>query len=287
METLTGIYMGIVINTIPDPEKRLRVQVYIPHLSTRVFENWDQDLNDRYIRNPLEMPIETQIKLSQSLPWAECAAPLWGGGTPVNLNPVTQRITINGGISLRKPGELDEEIENENEWNVAVLKRRKRIHSTAISPIDTSIAIMDNSYNNASHIDGKPYRISHSSHINGDGMEKRYPYYPYKDPDWNDGEERALPLQEQSMRGDKILAEAVFDEIQISYENDEKTLLVQQQDYIGWAAKPTDIGTTGSPNGMFSVPAYGSKVWVYFIHGDYQRPVYFANVIEQTTGISV
>ena len=287
METLTGIYMGIVVNTIPDPERRLRVQIYIPHLSTRLFENWDQSLIDRYLRNPLEMPVDVQIRLSHTLPWAECAAPLWGGGTPVNINPVTQRISVNGGISLRKPGELDEEIKNENEWNVAILRRRKRIHSTAISPIDSVISLMDNSYNNASHIDGKPTEASHSNHINGSGMEQKHSYYPYVDADWNTGEERALPLKEPSMRGSKTLFEAVSEEIPVVYDNDEKTHLVQQQDYIGWAAKPSDIGTTGSPNGMFSVPSYGAKVWVYFIHGDYQRPVYFANVIEQTTGISV
>lgn len=282
METLTGIYMGIVVNTIPDPERRLRVQVYIPHLSSRIFIGWDQGLIDRYIRNLFEMPIETQMHLSQTLPWAECAAPLWGGGTPINFNAPTQRITINGGISLKKP-KPEEKIENPNPWNVAILDRRKRIHTMAIAPIDATVCIMDNCYNNASFVNGKEDFDSHEKAAKGTEIEKSNKYYPYKVPDWNDSDERAQVPEERKMKGSGPLNGASTPQSQ----EDGKTTLVQQLDYIGWGSKPTDIGTTGSPNGMFSVPALGAKVWVFFIHGDFQRPVYFANVIEQTTGISV
>lgn len=46
----------------------------------------------------------------------------------------------------------------------------------------------------------------------------------------------------------------------------------------------TTIGGNGSPNGMFSVPAFGSKVWVFFYDGDVQKPIYFASVIEPSSG---
>jgi hypothetical protein len=39
---------------------------------------------------------------------------------------------------------------------------------------------------------------------------------------------------------------------------------------------PTNIGTPGSAVGSFSTPNAGSKVWVFFLGGDIQRPVYFA-----------
>jgi len=37
----------------------------------------------------------------------------------------------------------------------------------------------------------------------------------------------------------------------------------------------------GSPNGFFSKPVVGAKVWVFFHGGDIQRPVYFASVLER------
>jgi hypothetical protein len=40
--------------------------------------------------------------------------------------------------------------------------------------------------------------------------------------------------------------------------------------------EPSNVGTTGSPVGTFSTPNGGTKVWVFFMGGDIQRPVYFA-----------
>lgn len=40
------------------------------------------------------------------------------------------------------------------------------------------------------------------------------------------------------------------------------------------------IGHFGSANGVASIPAVGSKVWVFFLGGDPQRPVYFAQVAD-------
>lgn len=38
----------------------------------------------------------------------------------------------------------------------------------------------------------------------------------------------------------------------------------------------SNVGTPGSPVGTFSTPNAGTKVWVFFMGGDVQRPVYFA-----------
>jgi len=39
---------------------------------------------------------------------------------------------------------------------------------------------------------------------------------------------------------------------------------------------PSNVGLPGSPVGTFSIPNAGTKVWVFFMGGDVQRPVYFA-----------
>ncbi len=41
-----------------------------------------------------------------------------------------------------------------------------------------------------------------------------------------------------------------------------------------------DGSRTGAAMGFTSIPYMGSKVWVFFIGGDVQRPVYFASVYE-------
>lgn len=45
--------------------------------------------------------------------------------------------------------------------------------------------------------------------------------------------------------------------------------------------KLTDIGE-GTPQGVFSTPRAGSRVWIFFHGGDIQRPVYFAQSIPPT-----
>lgn len=44
---------------------------------------------------------------------------------------------------------------------------------------------------------------------------------------------------------------------------------------------PANIGTAGSAVGTFTTPNAGSKVWVFFIGGDIQRPVYFAQAVNK------
>jgi hypothetical protein len=44
-------------------------------------------------------------------------------------------------------------------------------------------------------------------------------------------------------------------------------------------AKESNIATAGSAVGTFTTPNAGSKVWVFFMGGDIQRPVYFAQAV--------
>lgn len=49
---------------------------------------------------------------------------------------------------------------------------------------------------------------------------------------------------------------------------------------------PSNLGTAGSSRGIISVPAVGAKVWVFFLGGDPNRPVYFGAVQESTNILS-
>ena len=45
MKRVVGNHVGIVVN-VNDPENRGRVQVYVPHISTTLYNNWNEKLKD-------------------------------------------------------------------------------------------------------------------------------------------------------------------------------------------------------------------------------------------------
>jgi hypothetical protein len=66
-----------------------------------------------------------------------------------------------------------------------------------------------------------------------------------------------------------------------SVPNDNSTPVRNWSDVAsGFKATPHGGGNYGSPNGVFSRPAVGAKVWVFFYGGDVMRPVYFGAVTE-------
>lgn len=75
---MTGIVLGIVVQN-NDPQKRGRVKIFIPSLSLNLYENWDNenanksftDLSDPIIKDVVD-------KIKNQLPWANCAAPIFG-----------------------------------------------------------------------------------------------------------------------------------------------------------------------------------------------------------------
>ena len=70
-----------------------------------------------------------------------------------------------------------------------------------------------------------------------------------------------------------------------SPESPESTFIDPQQDARNQVAAATaGTGTVaGSPNGAVTVPNEGSKVWVFFLGGDIQKPIYFGGVVEPST----
>ena len=92
-----GNHIGIVINQ-EDPEYRGRVQIYIPYLSNTLYAGWNQDLKDKKFKNiggGGDLTPEVVEKLKNVLPWAECAAPIFGGGSSATYNPSTGRTSTN------------------------------------------------------------------------------------------------------------------------------------------------------------------------------------------------
>jgi hypothetical protein len=102
MEPIYGNYLGIVINN-EDPEERKRVQVFIPHLSNTLFSDWNNRLEDFAIRSPLDLGDKIVTKLKQLLPWAEAAAPIFGGSTGMTANTVSKRLGVNNNSGYTFP----------------------------------------------------------------------------------------------------------------------------------------------------------------------------------------
>lgn len=84
MQLFNSIYLGIVVQN-NDPEKRGRVKVWVPYISTTVYNKWNQLKKDQAFSFPgspggenLSAIIE---ELKDTLPWAEVASPIFGASS--------------------------------------------------------------------------------------------------------------------------------------------------------------------------------------------------------------
>lgn len=89
MKKFYGNYLGLCIDN-NDPQKRGRVQVFIPHIMPALFENWNEvgkDIKLLCVGDNLPSSLPTQMveKLKRVLPWAEAATPIIGTCAPGNL----------------------------------------------------------------------------------------------------------------------------------------------------------------------------------------------------------
>jgi hypothetical protein len=90
-EPIYGNHLGIVVNN-KDPEFRGRVQIWIPYLTNTLHAGWNKDLsnkNFKHIHDSGSLTPELVEELKTVLPWAECASPIFGGGTSATYNPNT------------------------------------------------------------------------------------------------------------------------------------------------------------------------------------------------------
>ena len=93
MKKFFGNYLGLCIDN-NDPQKRGRVQIFIPHILPALFENWNdvgEDIQLLCVGDNLPASLPTQVveKLKKILPWAEAALPIMGTSAPGNLEGST------------------------------------------------------------------------------------------------------------------------------------------------------------------------------------------------------
>jgi len=91
MEKYYGNYLGLVVSDDgQDPERRGRIQVWVPGITNTMYGGWNDDPTDKkiyYIGDDSQLKDVDIQRLRAVLPWAECASPLiGGGGTPLYYN---------------------------------------------------------------------------------------------------------------------------------------------------------------------------------------------------------
>lgn len=89
MKRYYGNHIGIVIQN-NDPEKSGKIKVFVPHISSTIYNDWVKSKNDKtikFIGNNLDGDLtEVLHDLKLITPWAECAAPLVGESSSGRFN---------------------------------------------------------------------------------------------------------------------------------------------------------------------------------------------------------
>lgn len=88
MDKKYGIYVGMVVQN-NDPEKRGRIKVFIPHLSSNIYDGWNKSMDDQSFQTPSDDITDILPRLKKILPWSEAAMPLLSTGTSYIYNPNT------------------------------------------------------------------------------------------------------------------------------------------------------------------------------------------------------
>ena len=99
MEKYNSIYLGIVVQN-NDPEHRGRVKVWVPHISSSIYNKWNQVKKDVTFAFPGSNDGHvTEFSsvlgdLKDTLPWAEFASPVMGASTAGYYNAPTDLNTV-------------------------------------------------------------------------------------------------------------------------------------------------------------------------------------------------
>jgi hypothetical protein len=123
-EKYYGNHLGLVIND-NDPENRGRVQVFIPHISTTLFQGWNEvySQDNEKIKDPIikgmgeeqgGLPDVILERLKRILPWAEGAMPIWGGGTSAVYNPASKVVNTDPQSALASNTRNTEPLNNQS-----------------------------------------------------------------------------------------------------------------------------------------------------------------------------
>ena len=277
-----GIELGIVINK-HDPENRKRVQVFIPHLSNTLFEDWNKEDSDIIkFKNPNELPGNVLIRLKQTLPWAEAAVGIFGGGTSMTANTYNGNLGVNntegtvlGGTETNTPVNdvvaLGDGVIDPLE-GVPELDQDDRPDADFATPL----AEMDFSTPpDTASPTGEAEEWFSKSNPNGREPNANLPSNPgltdSTDPFAAVFVDNGPPPESYATVSDQTQENPGTEIFKIE-PNSGKELE---------ASQPSSLTSAyGAPNGTVSVPNEGAKVFVFFYGGDIQKPVYFASTVD-------
>ena len=111
MKKYYGNYLGLVVEDY-DPEFRNRIKVFVPAISATLLKSINTKRKDVTIAGlginlPNHLEDEAFQELVKILPWTECAAPLFGGGTSSHYNRQTKRVTNKNNPGAAKDDNTD------------------------------------------------------------------------------------------------------------------------------------------------------------------------------------
>ena len=124
IEKYNSIYLGICIQN-NDPDYRGRIKVWVPHVSTNVYNKWSQlkeDVTFSVPGSPYGEKLSSILpELRDSLPWAEPASPIMGQSSTGYYNAPTDTNSVSDGpLAYSLPGtnkpkkDLGKPVDSEN-----------------------------------------------------------------------------------------------------------------------------------------------------------------------------
>ena len=114
MKEYNSNYLGLCINN-NDPQKRGRVQIFIPHIMPALYEYWNKegiDININCIGDNLQNSLTSDVinELRKILPWSESASPILGSSSPGTLTSATLQAVaagLTGGLTTAVTGAIN------------------------------------------------------------------------------------------------------------------------------------------------------------------------------------
>lgn len=245
MKKYYGNYLGLVIDD-EDPDYRNRIKVFIPAISATLLKK----LNSKKEETPFKdkfitgvgytlknfLPDDALQDLKRILPWAECAAPLFGGSTSLHYNPVSKKATNRNNTGIAEKGDND----------------FPQTTPPATSPIHPDKTAADES--------GVTIPGTQADSFFGGMSPSEYPLPEIaRDKKVIDLAAEGEPTDRQDLKDTS---------------NDATNPLPDKYNENTYDLNGTYSSMI--PGGMFSTPKVNSHVWVFFNEGDVNYPVYFA-----------
>ena len=253
MEKYYGNYLGIVVSKDGgDPERRGRIQVWIPGITNTFYGGWNDDIKNKdvyYIGSDSKLNHLYVNKLRSVLPWAECASPLIGGGTSLYYNESDTgaqqtSLDVDGSSVIDASSVIDGE----------------KDFSTILPEMDFSSQNSNTQPQTSEISTGESY-INSEGELVADITSYVNPVAPSNVP--------ASGLIENETGVDGGTEHNISS---VAVNNDSGGVLPDPY----FASEPPPPFGEGTPQGTFSIPRCGSRVWIFFHGGDIQKPVYFA-----------